>query len=31
MQACSAIDRAEALAEIVAREGEVIRTRTGTI
>jgi P27 family predicted phage terminase small subunit len=31
MQACSAIDRAESLAEIIAREGEVIRTRTGTI
>jgi hypothetical protein len=31
MQGCGAIDRAESLAEIVAREGEVIRTRTGTI
>jgi P27 family predicted phage terminase small subunit len=31
MQACGAIDRAESLAEIIAREGEVIRTRTGTI
>jgi P27 family predicted phage terminase small subunit len=31
MQCCSAIDRAEALAEIIAREGEVIHTRTGTI
>jgi P27 family predicted phage terminase small subunit len=31
MQCCSAIDRAESLAEIIAREGEVIRTRTGTI
>jgi hypothetical protein len=31
MQCCLGIDRAESLAEIIAREGEVIRTRTGTI
>jgi hypothetical protein len=31
MQCCSAIDRAESLADIIACEGEVIHTRTGTI
>jgi hypothetical protein len=31
MQCCGAIDRAESLAEIIARDGEVIRTRSGTI
>ena len=30
-QLCAGIDRAEALAEIIAREGEVIRTRTGVL
>jgi phage terminase small subunit len=31
MQACGAIDRAESLAAIVAAEGEVVRTRSGTV
>jgi hypothetical protein len=31
MQGCSALDRAEGSAEIVAREGAVIHTRSGTI
>jgi hypothetical protein len=28
-QACAALDRAEALAEAIARDGEVVRTRAG--
>ena len=31
MQGCSALDRAEAMAAIVAREGAVIHTRSGTV
>jgi Phage terminase, small subunit len=30
-QLCAGIDRAESLAEIIAAEGEVIRTRTGAL
>jgi Phage terminase, small subunit len=30
-QACSALDRCEALAQEIARDGAVIRTRTGTV
>lgn len=30
-QLCAGIDRAESLADIIAREGEVIRTRTGVL
>jgi P27 family predicted phage terminase small subunit len=30
-QACAAVDRAETLAEEIARDGQVVRTRTGSL